>query len=602
MLGRPSAAPKRATSASTTASRRTPREALTSTASPRLHERRPRAAAAAAALVEVVQRGRVDAGLARALDDLRARAGRRRPRRRPCRRAPGRARGAAPGRTARARACRPGSPRAAAPGSRRQGDHRRLERVGLGVVAVVEQHHAARRARRTSPRWRAGCSASAASAIASARDAERVRRAGGREEVRDEVRARQRQRDVDAAAADAQVEAHARRPCRARTRRRRRSARSRPNQTTRPAKRSPIRRTRGSSPLSTAVPPRAEALEDLGLGVGDRVERGEELEVHRRHLRDHRHVGLARASRARGSRPAPTSPARARRRVCSGRRRSSVSGRPYWLLRLPSVFSTGPRVASSAAVISLVVVLPTEPVMPTTRDARRGAARSRARSARARGVSAHAHDRQPGRRSAARSITSGPRAARGRGGDEVVAVEARARGSRRTARRARSCASRSRRRRARAPAADSGTPCASVPPVASSTSASVSAARAHRRPPGDEARQHLARDLPVVEGHRALAQDLVGLVALAGDHHRRRPARPLASARAIASRRSAITSVSSAARPPGMPRRISSRIASGGSLRGLSEVSDDEVGEPRGHRAHQRALGAVAVAAAAEHA
>ena len=43
-------------------------------------------------------------------------------------------------------------------------------------------------------------------------------------------------------------------------------------------------------------------------------------------------------------------------------------------------------------------------------------------------------------------------------------------------------------------------------------------------------------------------------------------------------------------------------IDRGSSLRGLSSVSDDRVGELLGDRAHQRALAGVAVAAAAEHA
>ena len=49
------------------------------------------------------------------------------------------------------------------------------------------------------------------------------------------------------------------------------------------------------------------------------------------------------------------------------------------------------------------------------------------------------------------------------------------------------------------------------------------------------------------------------------------PSRPISSARAMASRRSGTTRVSPAF-DGGIPRRISSRMASGGSLRGLSEV------------------------------
>ena len=43
-----------------------------------------------------------------------------------------------------------------------------------------------------------------------------------------------------------------------------------------------------------------------------------------------------------------------------------MSGTPTSLLRLPSVFRTGPRVARIAAIISRVVVFPFEPVTPTT--------------------------------------------------------------------------------------------------------------------------------------------------------------------------------------------------------------------------------------------
>ena len=84
--------------------------------------------------------------------------------------------------------------------------------------------------------------------------------------------------------------------------------------------------------------------------------------------------------------PAADMPSSSTAAVWRGSSRSSVSGRPYWLLRLPSVFSTGPRAPSSSAVMSLVVVLPTEPVTATTGSA---ALRRtwRARSASARVVS-----------------------------------------------------------------------------------------------------------------------------------------------------------------------------------------------------------------------
>jgi hypothetical protein len=53
-------------------------------------------------------------------------------------------------------------------------------------------------------------------------------------------------------------------------------------------------------------------------------------------------------------------------------------------------------------------------------------------------------------------------------------------------------------------------------------------------------------------------------------------------------------------RAPGAPSRIARRIAAGSSLRGLSSVTIDHVGEPRRDRAHLGALAGVAVAAGAE--
>jgi len=64
--------------------------------------------------------------------------------------------------------------------------------------------------------------------------------------------------------------------------------------------------------------------------------------------------------------PAADMPSSSTPKRCSGPRRNRVRGSPYWLFRLPSVFSTGPWVPRRAAVISLVVVLPAEPVTATT--------------------------------------------------------------------------------------------------------------------------------------------------------------------------------------------------------------------------------------------
>ena len=48
---------------------------------------------------------------------------------------------------------------------------------------------------------------------------------------------------------------------------------------------------------------------------------------------------------------------------CSGARPSSVSGVPISLLKFPGVFRTQYFASSTAAIISLVVVLPTLPVI-----------------------------------------------------------------------------------------------------------------------------------------------------------------------------------------------------------------------------------------------
>ena len=151
------------------------------------------------------------------------------------------------------------------------------------------------------------------------------------------------------------------------------------------------------------------------------------------------------------------------------------------------------------------------------------------------------------------------------------------------------------------------------PPVA----AAISAARQRNRlatgprhpRAAAPARQRGARDLDVVERQRPVADDLVLLVPLAGDEHRS-PRLASVIARSIASRRSTIASDGvprvcpfGAIRSAGMtiPRWISSMIRSGSSLRGLSEVTIDQVAEARGDGAHQRALRAIAIAAAAEH-
>ena len=109
--------------------------------------------------------------------------------------------------------------------------------------------------------------------------------------------------------------------------------------------------------------------------------------------------------------PGPCMPISSTAAVWAGSRRSSVSGRPVSLFRLPSVRSTRWRTPSTAAVSSLVDVLPLLPVMPTTSGATRPRTCS-ARSYRARQVSATWTTAAP-RLETSRSVTSAtaPRAA-----------------------------------------------------------------------------------------------------------------------------------------------------------------------------------------------
>ena len=61
---------------------------------------------------------------------------------------------------------------------------------------------------------------------------------------------------------------------------------------------------------------------------------------------------------------------------CSGPRRRRVSGSPHWLLKLAADLSTAQRVPSTAAISSLVVVLPLEPVTATRGIAKRARCRA----------------------------------------------------------------------------------------------------------------------------------------------------------------------------------------------------------------------------------
>ena len=110
---------------------------------------------------------------------------------------------------------------------------------------------------------------------------------------------------------------------------------------------------------------------------------------------------------------------------CSGPRRRSVSGSPISLFWLPSLLSVGIAAARTAAVASLVDVLATLPVMPTTSGAKR--ARQAAADGLEAGQAVGDADRRSRRRGASRaasssgrSVTSERRGPGRRGGAEVA--------------------------------------------------------------------------------------------------------------------------------------------------------------------------------------
>ncbi len=143
---------------------------------------------------------------------------------------------------------------------------------------------------------------------------------------------------------------------------------------------------------------------------------------------------------------------------------------------------------------------------------------------------------------------------------------------------------------------------ASAPWVAARTSARVRAARSATAvtssPRPGETGEDVARHLAVVERHGAVAQHLVGLVALARDHHHD----PLPAH--LQGAGDGVPAVGDDERVGGPRRRDAAPDLLEDRLRGLAagvvRGEDDDVGEPRRHRPHERPLGAVAVAPAAE--
>ena len=379
-------------------------------------------------------------------------------------------------------------------------------------------------------------------------------------------------------------------------------ARSRPNQTTRPARRSPMRRRRGSSPFSTATPPGARPSRISALASAIASTDVEELQVHRRHVRDHRHVGPRDVREGRAARPPPTCPAPAPPPCARRSRRSSVSGRPYWLLRLPSVLSTGPARREQRGRHLLGGGLAGRAGDRDDRDAgrlpRRGA---------------------PGRRAPAwcrrRARAAGPRAPARRGGPGAAAAPRRAASARKSwpskrgpAMATNSCAGREgarvdrdAREAARPPGASTPRGCRRSRPRTSVEGAWERAQdlRPHAFPLCTGSRRSsVAGHLPVVEGHRAVAQHLVGLVALARDHHHVARARHLEGAGDRVAPVDDDVALGPAAAVHAALDLLDDRL--GRLAARVVRGDDDHVREPRGHGAHQRALAAVAVAAAAE--
>ena len=183
------------------------------------------------------------------------------------------------------------------------------------------------------------------------------------------------------------------------------------------------------SPSARATPSRrAEALEVLGAGVGDHARRS----------------GRASATSRATSPGAVGAHLDDRERDARRSRRSSVSGTPMWLLRLPRVarHSPGLRQDRGGHLLGGGLAVAAGDADHRARELRapgaRGALERRLRIAH--------HDLRQRASAARRSPRRRPRPRPAAARHELVAVEVRARAARRTAPRPRACASRSRRR------------------------------------------------------------------------------------------------------------------------------------------------------------
>ena len=168
-----------------------------------------------------------------------------------------------------------------------------------------------------------------------------------------------------------QAEAHALGPERldvsARTSASRREA---VGQATRARVRDPMRRTRGSSAFRTAVPSAGQRLDQLALGMLDRVERADPRRggpPHRgddpdRRPADRRQLAIS---------PAVYMPISRTAASCSGPRPRTVSGRPISLFWLPSFLQGRERAAEDTSDGLLRRRLGDAPVTPTTSGSKR---------------------------------------------------------------------------------------------------------------------------------------------------------------------------------------------------------------------------------------
>ena len=154
----------------------------------------------------------------------------------------------------------------------------------------------------------------------------------------------------------------------------------------------------------------AAALRPVRAWLARRLRcRLEILDVRVADVGDHADVAAGRSAPARESRRRDSCRFRSRRRARPSGRRSSDSGTPMWLLRLPVVLAACEAAwRAGRAITSFVVVLPALPVMPTTSPPQRSRARRPAAAAR---PGCRRHAARPRRRQS-RSHHGGDRALR----------------------------------------------------------------------------------------------------------------------------------------------------------------------------------------------